>query len=85
LARSWLEEMKGRVAFSRVEIAYDSSAPAAGAFLEPIRGAMGSLGAILGTIIAALIVMLAVGGPLALVAFGLVRLRRRFQAKPVEA
>lgn len=77
-ARSWLEEMKGRVAFSRVEIAYESSAPAAGAFLEPIRGAFGSLGTIFGTMIAALIVLAAVFGPLGLAVLGAVRLRRRF-------
>jgi hypothetical protein len=84
-ARSWLEEMKGRVAFSRVDIAYQSSAPAAGAFLGPIRGAVGSLGSIFGTMIAALIVILAIGGPLLLGAFGAVRLRRRFAPREMEA
>ena len=84
-ARSWLEEMKGRVAFSRVEIAYASSAPAAGAFLEPIRGAIGSLGAILGTMVAVLIVLGAIGGPLVLGALGARRLRRRLVPKEVKA
>jgi hypothetical protein len=84
-ARSWLEEMKGRVAFSRIEIAYDSSAPAAGAFLEPIRGALGSLGAIFGTMVAVLIVLAAIGGPLVLGALGAQRLRRRFLPKEVNA
>jgi hypothetical protein len=84
-ARSWLEQMKTRVAFSRVEIDYGSSAPAAGAFVEPIRGAIGSLGSILGTMIAALIVLAAVGGPLALGAFGAVRLRRKLAVQPAEA
>lgn len=84
-ARSWLEEMKGRVAFSRVDIAYESSAPAAGAFLAPIRSAVGSLGAIFGTMIAALIVLLAIGGPLLLAALGAVRVRRRLAPKEVEA
>jgi hypothetical protein len=84
-AHSWIAEMKGRVAFSRIEIAYESSAPAAGAFLEPIRGALGSLGAILGTIIAILIVLAAVGGPLALAAFGFRRLQRKLQEDAVGA
>jgi len=84
-ARSWLEEMKGRVAFSRIEIAYESSAPAAGAFLEPIRGALGLLGGILGTLVAILIVLAAIGGPLVLAAFGLNRLRRRMRPEPAEA
>jgi hypothetical protein len=84
-ARSWLEEMRTRVAFSRVEIAYESSAPAAGAFLAPIRGAVGSLGAIFGTMIAALIVLLAIGGPLGLGVVGITRLRRRFFPAPAES
>lgn len=84
-ARSWLEEMKGRVAFSRIEIAYESSAPAAGAFLEPIRGALGLLGGILGTLVAILIVLAAIGGPLVLAAFGVNRLRRRMRPEPAEA
>ena len=83
-ARSWLAEMKGRVAFSRVEIAYKSSAPAAGAFLEPIRGAVGSLGTIFGTMVAVLIVLGAIGGPLVLGALGARRLRRRLFPAPAE-
>lgn len=82
-ARSWLEEMRGRVAFSRLNVDYESTTPAAGGFLEPIRGAVGSLGAIFGAIIAALIVLGAIGGPLGLLAWGAVRVRRRFA--PVEA
>jgi hypothetical protein len=77
-ARSWLEEMRGRVAFSRLNVNYESTTPAAGGFLEPIRGAIGSLGSILGTIIAALILLAAIAGPLALLGWGAVRLRRRF-------
>ncbi|MXO61387.1 DUF4349 domain-containing protein [Altererythrobacter salegens] len=74
-ARSWLEEMRGRVAFSRVEISYQSSAPAAGAFLEPIRGAVGSLGGIFGMLVAVLIVLAALGVPLVLGALGVRCLR----------
>src|SRR5690606_6135336 len=84
-ARSWLEEMKGRVAFSRLEIAYESSAPAAGAFLGPIRGALGPPGTIFGTMIAMLIVLLAVGGPLVLGAVGARRLKRRLLPSEAEA
>lgn len=65
-ATSWLSEMQGRVAFSRVSIAYTSGAPSAGGFLEPIRDAAGNVGSILGSIIAMLILVLAVGVPLLL-------------------
>ncbi len=82
-ARSWLAEMKGRVAFSRVNVNYESTTPAAGGFLEPIRGAVGSLGGILGTLVAALIMLGAIGLPLGALIWGGVRLRRRLV--PAEA
>jgi hypothetical protein len=77
-ASSWLKEMKGRVAFSRVVVNYESSAPGAGSFLGPVRTAAGSLGSIYGLLAALAIVVLAVGGPIALLAWALRRLRRRF-------
>lgn len=58
-AQSWLAEMRGRVAFSRVNIAYESGSPSSGGFVQPIRDAFGSIGAILGTVIASLIVLAA--------------------------
>ena len=56
-AQSWLAEMKGRVAYSHMTVSYDSSAPGSGGFLHPIRNALGSLGSILGTVIAGIIVI----------------------------
>jgi hypothetical protein len=56
-ARSWLSEMKGRVAFSRLDITYQSGQPSSGGFMEPVRGAIGSLGAIFGNLLAVLIVL----------------------------
>jgi hypothetical protein len=82
-ARSWLQEMKGRVSFSRVVVNYESASPAVGSFLAPVRGALGSLGSILGGLVAILIMLAAIGGPLALVFWGFRRARRRWA--PVEA
>lgn len=77
-ATSWLKEMKGRVVFSRVVVNYKSSSPVAGSFLSPVRTAVGSLGSIFGLLAALAIVLLAVGGPIALFAWAVRRLRRRF-------
>ncbi|MEY4720903.1 MAG: hypothetical protein RIQ46_628, partial [Pseudomonadota bacterium] len=68
-ARSWLEEMKGRIDFSRVNLSYASGSPAGGGFLAPIRDVVGNLGAILGYLIAMLIVLVTLAVPLGL--FGL--------------
>ncbi len=89
-ARSWLSEMKGRVAFSRLEITYESSTigaePAANAFMDPVRGAVGSLGGIFGVLAATLIVLAAIFGPLGAIIYGAVRGWRRFAPrKPAEA
>ncbi|MFC4256394.1 DUF4349 domain-containing protein [Altererythrobacter xixiisoli] len=82
-ARSWLQEMRGRVSYSRVSIEYESTSPAASSFFEPIRMATGSLGSILGSVIAVLMVLGAILGPLLAGAWGIRRLSRRFSAKPV--
>jgi len=82
-AKSWLQEMKGRVAFSRVVVDYQSAGPAAGSFLAPVRGAVGSLGSIFGVLAAIAILMIAVGGPIGLIVWGYRRLRRRWT--PAEA
>lgn len=68
-ARGWLREMQGRVAFSRVNIRYESGAPVANAFLAPVKAALGSLGSILGFVLAALIVLGAILVPLGAVAW----------------
>jgi hypothetical protein len=54
-AQSWLSEMKGRVAFSKMTLNYNAGAPSAGGFFEPIRNALGSIGPVLGGTIAAII------------------------------
>lgn len=75
-AQSWLREQQGRVAFSRMTLTYESATPG-GSFLRPIEGVVGSLGSIFGMMAAALILMLAVAGPLVLGLLGIKRLQRR--------
>jgi len=76
-ARSWLSEMKGRVAFSRLDISYESSVAPTNGFMDPVRGAVGSLGAIFGVLLAVLILFGAVAGPFLAGAFGIRALLRR--------
>ena len=54
-ARSWLAEMRGRVAQSRLEISYTSQRPAGGGFLQPVREAFREAGQVLGASLAALV------------------------------
>ena len=75
-ARSWLTEMRGRVAFSQMAISYESGSPSSGGFSEPIRNAWNSLGSIFGGMIAFLIVAGAVLIPLGILAWLLWRLFR---------
>ncbi len=83
-ARSWLAEQRGRVAFSRMTITYETAAPG-GAFLGPIEDAIGSVGSIFGVLIAGLILFAAVVGPLLAGAFGIRHLVRRLNRQPSEA
>lgn len=76
-ARSWLTEMRGRVAYSTITIGYESGKPSSGGFVDPIRNAFNSLGAIFGSIISVLIVLLAVMVPLGAIVWLGVRLWRR--------
>lgn len=62
-ARSWLKEMRGRVAYSRMTVRYETGENAGGEFLRPIVGVLGSLGSILGFVIAAMIALAAVAAP----------------------
>ena len=59
-ARSWLETMRNRVAFSDMTIRYNAGEPSAvsGGFAEPIISAWNSLGSVLGSTIAALMMAL---------------------------
>jgi hypothetical protein len=54
-ARSWLADMRGRVAQSRLEISYTSQRPAGGGFLQPVRDAFREAGQVLGVSLAALV------------------------------
>lgn len=83
-ARSWLAEMQGRVDFSRFNIAYTSGSPSSGGFISPIREALGSIGGILGMLIAMLIVAVTVLLPLGLVGFGIRKAWQKLRAnRPV--
>jgi hypothetical protein len=90
-ARSWLSEMKGRVAYSRLDITYESGAPVQGGFLEPSHKAVGSLGAIFGNLLALLIVLGSLALPVLAGWLGTRAVWRRFgsrlprPAEPVEA
>jgi len=62
-AKSWLREMGGRVAYSRVTVHYETGGAAGSNFMRPVKGALGSLGAIFGVIAALLILAGAVALP----------------------
>ncbi|GGD73688.1 hypothetical protein GCM10010990_24130 [Croceicoccus mobilis] len=66
-AQSWLAEMKGHVAFSRVSITYSSGAPVSGGFTAPVRAALASISGILGVIVAGLITLATIALPLGLI------------------
>jgi hypothetical protein len=76
-ARSWMAEMQGRVAMSRVNLTYESATPVGGDFLAPVNKALGSIGAILGVLAAVLIVLGAIAGPFVLGALGLRHWQKR--------
>ena len=69
-ARSWMEEMKGRVAFTRVNLSYESATPVTGNFLAPVRAALGSLDSIFGLLLAVAVFGAALGVPMVLAALG---------------
>jgi hypothetical protein len=79
-ARSWLKEMTGRVAFSKVEVNYQSDAPGSGGFVRPIREAFGEIGSIFGMSIGLAITFLAGLLPWALMIAAIIYLRRRFKS-----
>ncbi len=70
-ARSWLQEMRGRVAYSRMTVTYQSETAGPGGFFEPIRKAVGSIGPVAGNVIGGLILLLTVLLPIGLVGFGI--------------
>lgn len=82
-ARSWLAETTGRVTFSRMDIAYAAKPAVVSGFLAPIAGAVGSLGTVLGYVIAALLLLATILGPIAGVVWAARSVKRRF-AVPTE-
>lgn len=84
-ARSWLTEMQGRVEFSRLTIAYSATVPSEGGFAAPVRSTLGSLGSILGTMLAMAIVLATVLVPVGLVVWGGRKLWLRYRPVPVAA
>ena len=77
-AQSWLAEMRGRVAFSKMTIRYSAGSPSAGGFFEPIRYAIGSAGSMLGMTIAFIISAFIFLLPWALIIGLLLWSRRKF-------
>ncbi|GAB5347968.1 DUF4349 domain-containing protein [Alteriqipengyuania sp. 357] len=75
-ARSWLQEMRGRVAYSRITVTYQSEGARPGGFVEPIRRAVSSIGPVAGNVIGGLILLLTIFLPLGLIGYGLWRLFR---------
>lgn len=76
-ARSWLKEMEGRVAYSRVTVHYETGSAATRSFLGPVEGALASLGAIFGWIAALLILAGSVALPVGAAWWAQGALRRR--------
>ncbi|VVT19644.1 conserved exported hypothetical protein [Erythrobacter sp. EC-HK427] len=83
-ARAWLEEMRGRVAFTRVNIDYSTASAPASSFLDPVTSALASIGGILGYLLAAFIVLASIAVPVGGAIWGVKRLLKRFDP-PVEA
>jgi hypothetical protein len=83
-AQSWLNEQKGRVAFSQMAISYESAAPF-GALFSPVMAILNALGGILGALTALAILLGAIGVPLIFGVWGIRWLRRRFIPVEVEA
>ncbi|MBA3677010.1 MAG: DUF4349 domain-containing protein [Sphingosinicella sp.] len=71
-ARAWLVEMRGRVAMSTFEIGYESGAPLAGGFSEPIQGAFATVGELFGKSLGLIILVVAALLPWVLIALGII-------------
>lgn len=83
-ARSWLAETRGRIAFSRMDIEYAPKSAIASGFTAPIASAFGSLGGILGYVIAALIMVGALLAPIFGVAWAARAINRRMATPATE-
>lgn len=76
-ARSWLNEMRSRVAYSTMTLEYQAGTPSEGGFVDPIRNAWGSLATIFGNLIAIMMVLGLVILPIGLLVWGAIRLFKR--------
>ncbi len=76
-ARSWLAEMRQRVAFTRIHINYSTAAAPANDFLGPVKTAIGSIGSILGYLLAIAIVLGTIAIPIGVSIYGFGRIGRR--------
>ncbi len=83
-ARSWLKEMEGRVAYSRVTVHYETGTPVTSDFLGPVTGALGALGSIFGYLVAILILVGSVAVPVATVWWGVRTLGRRMAPSAID-
>lgn len=79
-ARSWLNEMQGRVAYSKVTVHYETGIPVTSDFLGPVTGALGSLGSIFGYLAAILILVGSVAVPVGGIWWANLVVRRRLSA-----
>lgn len=80
-ARSWLKEMRGRIAFSKIIVNYQSDSPGSGGFLQPIRKSFGGIASSLGSSLGAAITIVTVTLPWVLILALVIYLRRKFKAK----
>jgi Domain of unknown function (DUF4349) len=83
--RSWLKEMEGRVAYSRVTAHYETGTPVTSDFLGPVTGALGSLGTIFGYLAALLILVGSIAVPVGGVWWAIRAMRRRLSTTGAEA
>ncbi|MFN4113035.1 MAG: DUF4349 domain-containing protein [Sphingomonadaceae bacterium] len=84
-ARSWLREMRGRVAYSTVTVHYQRATPVSEDFLSPIQGAIGSLSSVAGFVIAALLLLGAAALPVVALVLGGRTISRRLGRTVAEA
>ncbi len=83
--RSWLKEMEGRVAYSRVTVRYETGVPVSSDFLAPVQGAVGSLGSIFGYLVAIMILLGSVAIPIGGAVWLVRRLTRPTEVEVAEA
>lgn len=84
-ARSWLKQMESRVAYSKVTVRYETGAPVTSDFLKPVQAALGSLGSIMGWVLAIMIVLGAIIAPVAGFVWAGRKVNRRFASRPADS